>query len=716
MALIEVELGKFKWSYGKDLVSCQVVLGSQERQTTCQVEIVDLDGTVAAALINHSLKSGGIKELPTASQLPSPVQPVPAATSQVSTGQGTVARGGQFTPEVLAFLDLIAYKEVGGYDGGGLSSDSYLYWNGGSKFTLAQAQAGFPLNGTKATGRYQILPKTWDFIRSRNPGQFSDFLPASQDRAAYWLLTNRGALKYLKAGDIFQAIVACRNEWVSLPGGSQAQPGYTMTQAIQYWNQRLSFYKGSVTEPIPSTTKTEPRDATAATSIQGLSDSEAVIKGSKIRVSVDTVTFEFYHQATSWSEKGVTSIRGQGIRWVMNRRQRNKSAKLVSLRQLAQTLATNHKLTLDWQSDFNPVYEHVDQTGITDYQLLLREAKEAGLLVSEQDRKLVIRSTRTIQDSALVIKPGVNLVRYEISDKALDTDKVVADSLLQSEAKAVVSPLTGQLVQTKPDVDSVQDGSLTGSGRQAVAAKPLPGQASAIAANRSRLKRVEGLPSTFVLPLYLNIQPTQGIKTEGFPGVLNRYWLVKVVKHDLVAGTTTLEVCSPVETLDESPTLSSTTTSQQTTPGQPLPPATGSFVIPASGLVTSAYGWRTHPVTGRRKFHAGVDIGNVAGTPIRASKAGLVVFSGTYKGYGLTVDLRHADGYFTRYAHCRKLLVSVGYNVEQGEQIAEMGNTGVGTGVHLHFEVRKKQDFGQGASINPASAPGLSSLVKGTSV
>lgn len=142
-------------------------------------------------------------------------------------------------------------------------------------------------------------------------------------------------------------------------------------------------------------------------------------------------------------------------------------------------------------------------------------------------------------------------------------------------------------------------------------------------------------------------------------------------------------------------------TSSNTAPSKPAPapapaPVSSGWLRPASGYISSSYGYRTHPVTGQRSsFHNGIDI--AGGGPIRASRAGRVTaasYSGTY-GYRVIVD--HGNGYSTLYAHMQPgLSVSVGQNVSQGQQLGIMGTTGRSTGVHLHFEVRQN-----GRTVNP---------------
>ncbi len=122
------------------------------------------------------------------------------------------------------------------------------------------------------------------------------------------------------------------------------------------------------------------------------------------------------------------------------------------------------------------------------------------------------------------------------------------------------------------------------------------------------------------------------------------------------------------------------------------------FILPIKFTgINSPYGNRFHPVLKRYIGHAGVDL-KARYITAHASKEGRVVFAGYKSGYGKIVILSHANGYETRYAHLNKFYVSVGDRVNQGEKIAQTGNTGRTTGPHLHFEIRK-----DGKTINPMS-------------
>ncbi len=116
---------------------------------------------------------------------------------------------------------------------------------------------------------------------------------------------------------------------------------------------------------------------------------------------------------------------------------------------------------------------------------------------------------------------------------------------------------------------------------------------------------------------------------------------------------------------------------------------TGDFIWPVSGYtrISSPYGWRNHPISGKRSFHGGVDIPAPGGTNLLASKAGTVVISKYNSSYGNYVVIAHYDGTKTLYAHMRSAAVSAGNTVDQGQVIGYVGTTGSSTGNHLHFEI-----------------------------
>ena len=123
---------------------------------------------------------------------------------------------------------------------------------------------------------------------------------------------------------------------------------------------------------------------------------------------------------------------------------------------------------------------------------------------------------------------------------------------------------------------------------------------------------------------------------------------------------------------------------------------TSGFVWPLFGELSSFFGPRVHPVTGKNDFHEGLDIEVPEGTPVYASQAGRVVFAGKNGGYGFEVIIDHGNGYRMGYGHLSELKVYRGQFVEGGQLIALSGNTGLSTGPHLHFEIRQ-----YGRALNP---------------
>ena len=124
------------------------------------------------------------------------------------------------------------------------------------------------------------------------------------------------------------------------------------------------------------------------------------------------------------------------------------------------------------------------------------------------------------------------------------------------------------------------------------------------------------------------------------------------------------------------------------------------FTMPVSGAhLTSGFGMRFHPILGFSRMHQGVDLAAPYGTPIVAASDGVVRFVGWHGGHGNFVQIAHAGGMGTGYAHMSRFVVSAGTSVRQGQLIGYVGTTGLSTGPHLHFEV-----YRNGTPIDPASA------------
>jgi murein DD-endopeptidase MepM/ murein hydrolase activator NlpD len=118
----------------------------------------------------------------------------------------------------------------------------------------------------------------------------------------------------------------------------------------------------------------------------------------------------------------------------------------------------------------------------------------------------------------------------------------------------------------------------------------------------------------------------------------------------------------------------------------------------AKGWISSPYGERKDPFTGKPAMHKGVDVAGKEGSEILAIAGGVVTYTGTRSGYGELVEISHEDGFVTRYGHNKEIKVGPGEVVRKGQAIALMGSSGRSTGAHVHFEVYK-----HGRSVDPSS-------------
>ena len=120
------------------------------------------------------------------------------------------------------------------------------------------------------------------------------------------------------------------------------------------------------------------------------------------------------------------------------------------------------------------------------------------------------------------------------------------------------------------------------------------------------------------------------------------------------------------------------------------------YCTPVCGTISSPFGYREHPVEGEERFHYGVDLAADTGTTVSCFADGTVTAVGESSSYGKYCIVTHSGGYTTLYAHCSRITASSGAEVSRGEKIAEVGETGMATGPHLHFELHQN-----GAYLNP---------------
>ena len=161
----------------------------------------------------------------------------------------------------------------------------------------------------------------------------------------------------------------------------------------------------------------------------------------------------------------------------------------------------------------------------------------------------------------------------------------------------------------------------------------------------------------------------------------------------------------PLPVVKIEPTSSATPTQ----PFQPIPAANGGNQPPVASIypltnpapITSRFGWRTHPLTGSRRFHSGLDIGAPSGSPVVATGAGTVISAGWNGGYGKAIIIQHSDTQQTLYGHLSEISVQAGQTIAQGTVIGLVGSTGNSTGPHLHFESRMPNVAGTWSAVDP---------------
>ena len=164
----------------------------------------------------------------------------------------------------------------------------------------------------------------------------------------------------------------------------------------------------------------------------------------------------------------------------------------------------------------------------------------------------------------------------------------------------------------------------------------------------------------------------------------------KATYHDVASSLDTIQ--SSIEAKEqqlfalESLLLDKNISAEQKITGRPV----------NTGWLSSPYGYRADPFSGKRAWHAGIDFSALAGSDVVATAAGVVTTVERKAGYGIFVEVSHGDGYTTRYGHNKTVLVKKGDLVEKGETIAKVGSTGRSTGPHVHYEVTRN-----GKRVNP---------------
>lgn len=684
-----------RWISGQHIIDCQVTLGQNQLGTSAELTLADPDGSIAARLIDHSLRNGGIEKL-------QPVETTNATSGDSFTTTPTNQPGDPSAWELAIVKGCIK---------NGVTDKNQIAYVLATAF--AESTMGDRLEELASGAAYEGRQD----LGNTTPGDGRKYKGRG-------LVQTTGKANYAKMGSLLKAdllgkpnlLTQARYAVPALVLGMQ-RGLYTGTSLGTYINSsKVDFYNArrivngldkAATIAGYAQDKYLPRVASLVSAAGGATNAiqekptiaeakttdtasaQAPVKGNKLTISVGDRTFEFFHQGTEHSHDGITKIVGQGITWVLNRRTRNKTEKNIKLSELAAKIAKAHKVKLAYEATIDPVYTYIDQTNITDYALLKRECDRSGLFLSESQGILTIKSLQNLIDAQYTAELGYNIISYNIKDTAID---VTADdsgsALMQQEAKVDINPITGQFEQLRVDVDTVRDTSVTGKDKKPTTGALVPGQDAIAAASRARTKRVKGLPSSFSVPLgedTLQLTPLMAFRTKNLPGTLSRVWLIDVVRHSVAAGITTLECYAPIDVIapiDSQPVVSNAAT------GATVSNPKG-YIWATKGIITSAMGARSAPLPGASTNHGGTDIGAARGTPVVAGKAGTVVSAAYAGNAGNMVVIQHDDGIKTLYMHLDTIGVRPGAQVTQGQRIGSVGTTGNSTGPHLHYEFRR---------------------------
>ena len=462
--LLRVSMGEDTWFTGDGkLRTVSVELGEDDRSNRCNFSLYDEGNLIGAKYFSISLEKGGIEVPP--DLLQSPQENAPGIAGGSSGG----AVNTTLTPHARAFLDAIASVEAG--------PQGYLSVVGGGGFTdfARHPEIRSRALNSDAAGRYQFLSSTWNKEVAPAIGA-TDFSPANQDIGAIWYANARGGSEVataIEAGNVvrLRAILGCPGEAGCVWQGMTKNPA----KFDAAFRAALAGYLAtpSAAQPMPATEAQAGASAPVANEDVALTKPQEVSKkGTEIVIELgyeiaQMTGFHFIHtqtSATALSDRSV-SFGGQGIRYLLSRRSQNTSYENITLKELGQIICTKYRLTLDMPGD-GPTFIFLDQTGISDYELLYRECKGIGWKVGEDGRSLVLRPV--IPNFTGFLIDETLAASFTFGDQA-SNERIMpppgglsaqsVPSSVAEQRKATVDPKTGKVAATAPE-----DTTGTGSG------------------------------------------------------------------------------------------------------------------------------------------------------------------------------------------------------------------------------------------------------------
>lgn len=424
-------------------------------------------------------------------------------------------------------------------------------------------------------------------------------------------------------------------------------------------------------------------------------------QGTIIKVEVgfndrSATSFEYYFTGIKTTAPASTRITGKQLRFLLGQSKKISAiTQNTSVRQLAKKLQRDTGVKVKVPSGASRVTQLIQVTE-SDYGALVRLAQDSGLFVRGDTKEIKLEPLK-------IGAKTYTVSRTQLMSGSYWGDEATTTRVIKGSAKTTTN-------LQKPDSGNKILGQLsdtpstpTKEGILAIDSAINPGKGIG-----------KGFPGRIILDPYrlpdiLNCQPGHLLgfdSSVGLGGALSRKFRIGEVTHD--PGRTTLDIYLPVAVTQTSTT--SVPGNQPATGGSPDGSGagktlSGKFKAPLNRgetiggfKVTSPYGMRVHPITGRRKLHGGVDIGTPTGTPLYAiCKPGeTITLRRARGGGGGNMAIFEYDGYKFYYLHCSQVAANGTY--KYGQVIARAGNTGSSTAPHLHFT---QKELSPAESINP---------------
>lgn len=598
--LARVRIGTDTFVSGDGILkSVSVELGEDKRSSRCQFELYDKGLLWGAKYQAISFAQGGIIT-PEGLLIDRIATSAPATHKSDPSGvttSGTSTQNAGLKPEVRAFLDTIAWAEGGHYN--------VMYTGRRFSSYADHPRVRFPLprkyggKYTTAAGRYQFIDTTWDSLRKKLG--LKDFSPANQDLAAIELI--RSECKAL--GDVERgsagfrtAVYKCSTQWASFPASTANQPRKSMAELSVIYVRSLQKYQNQNPAQAAAATQPQVQDKAQTGTLQdkaATKPQEVKEKGCEIVVELgysldQMVAYHFFHIGTTTSRDALdtTVFEGQMVRWLMARRKYNTTYANITLRQLAQMICSRYGLRLDMEGN-GATYQHLDQTGISDYELLNREARAIGYSIREEKNVLILKPYRPNFTGFVITRDICQSIRFTdraSADYSPTPGTTVSTPLVSAaQTKTKHDRKTGLVVQTRIEDSTgtgasngkpvsvtgtatpaikgttILDSSVTGLPKQEIGSIDLAdgkAEAQAIADEAKRVKGYESTCTIITTPEALTLAPGSIIALDEnvAPTPFAREWRVASIRHTLsISGMrSSLEFYSPQAQKDDSAT------------------------------------------------------------------------------------------------------------------------------------------------------------------